>query len=460
MMTDFLSQIQGIVGARGMVERDQYDAYLNDRRGYYHGRAKAVVRPDSTDQVAAVVALCGQRGVAIVPQGGNTGLCGGATPDESGDQVVVCLSRMNAIRDIDPVNHTATAESGVVLERLHQAADEHELLFPLDLGAKGSCQIGGNLSTNAGGISVLRYGNARDLVLGLEVVLPDGRVWDGLSKLRKDNTGYDLKQLFIGAEGTLGIVTAAVLKLFPAPARRHTAFLAVKDPAAACDLLGVVRRRSNDAVVSFEYIPRLGLELVASDPLDDVFQHYILLELVSGYEEGPEQQELENILTIGVEHGWILDGTVAQTDTQRDALWHIREAISPAQKESVKNDVSVPVSRIPELLECAAPVVEQIAPGARPCPFGHIGDGNIHYNILGPVDRDPAGFRLDYGEKLIDGINELVMSLGGSFSAEHGVGMLRRDEFHKYKNPIEIELMRRIKTALDPDNLLNPGKII
>lgn len=459
-MTDFVSQVSAIVGAAGMVHPDQYDAYLNDRRGYYQGRARAVVRPGSTAETAAVVALCARQGVAIVPQGGNTGLCGGATPDESGGQIVLCLSRMNAIRDIDPVNHTVTAESGVVLERLHQAVDEHELLFPLDLGAKGSCQIGGNLSTNAGGISVLRYGNARDLVLGLEVVLPDGRVWDGLSKLRKDNTGYDLKQLFIGAEGTLGIVTAAVLKLFPAPARRHTALVAVKDPAAACDLLGVVRRRSIDAVVSFEYIPRLGLELVASDPLDDVYRHYILLELVSGHAEGAQQQELENILTIGMEHGWVLDGTVAQNDTQRDALWHIRESISPAQTESVKNDVSVPVSRIPELLENAASVIERIAPGARPCPFGHIGDGNIHYNILGPVDQDPAGFRLDYGQKLIDGINQLVMSLGGSFSAEHGVGMLRRDELHKYKNQIEIELMQRIKTALDPDNLLNPGKII
>lgn len=460
LVTDFLSQVQSIVGQRGIVDRDQYAVLLEDQRGYYRGEARMIVRPETTDEVAQLITLCGRYGISVVPQGGNSGLCGGATPDQTGNQIVLCLSRMNAIREIDPVNHTATVESGVVLQQLHAAVAHRDLFFPLDLGAKGSCQIGGNLSTNAGGINVLRYGNARELVLGLEVVLPNGQVWDSLSGLRKDNTGYDLKQLFIGAEGTLGIITAAVLKLFPSPGGRHTAFIAVKDPAAASDLLVVIRRASADAVVSFEYIPRLALNLLETDPLDGAYEHYILFELVSGFAENLQQQLLEQILTHGLEEGSILDGTIAQNDSQRDALWRIRESISPAQRESVKNDVSVPVSRVAELLERAPEIVERIAPGARPCPFGHIGDGNIHYNILGPVDLDPTIFREQYGEKLIEGINDLVMSMQGSFSAEHGIGKLRRNDLYKYKDAVEIDLMKRLKGAFDPDNLLNPGKII
>ena len=457
---ELFSRVLDITGPRGVVEADQFPEYLIDRRGYYEGKARLIVRPGGTKEVSRIVALCGEAGVSIVPQGGNTGLCGGATPDASGGQVVLCLSRMNSIRDIDPVDHTATVESGVVLQQLHEAAAERQLFFPLDLGAKGSCQIGGNLSTNAGGISVLRYGNARDLVLGLEVVLPDGRVWDGLSRLRKDNTGYDLKQLFIGAEGTLGIITAAVLKLFPAPGARHTAFIAVPDPASACALLGVARRMSGDALVSFEYIPRLALDIVGIDPLDEVYEHYILLELVSGDGGSLNGQQLEIMLEDGMGKQMIIDGTIAQSDQQRNRLWQLRENISPAQRESVKNDVSVPVSAVPQLLAKAPRVVESVAPGARPCPFGHIGDGNIHYNILGPENMDAVQFRRDYGQKLIDAINELTLSLGGSFSAEHGVGQLRRAELYKYKDPIEIELMQRIKTAMDPDGLMNPGKVI
>lgn len=459
-MTDFLSQVQAIIGQQGIVAFDRHAALLQDRRGYYRGKAKAVVQPKSTAEVSQLIALCARFNVSIVPQGGNTGLCGGATPDESGDQILLCLSRLNAIRDIDPIDYSVTVESGVVLQHLHDKVAEFSMLFPLDLGAKGSCQIGGNLSTNAGGISVLRYGNARELVLGIEVVLPDGRVWDGLSKLRKNNTGYDLKHLFIGAEGTLGIITAAVLKLFPTPSRRHTALVAVKDPVVACDLLGIVRRASANDLVSFEYIPRLALDLVGADPLGDKYEHYVLFELVAGSGENTHQQQLEQILAQGLDNGGILDGTVAQSDAQREALWHIRESISPAQRESVKNDVSVPVSCVAELLERAPGIVASIAPGARPCPFGHIGDGNIHYNILGPPDVNPVLFRKDFGADLIAGINNLVMSLEGSFSAEHGVGKLRRAEFFKYKDPIEIELMRRIKSALDPEDLLNPGKVI
>lgn len=456
----FVSRVLDITGAPGIVESDQHSAYVVDRRGYFEGKARLIVRPANSTEVSQIVALCCETGTAIVPQGGNTGLCGGATPDGSGNQILLCLSRMNSIREIDAVNYTATVESGVVLQQLHEAAAGHRLLFPLDMAAKGSCQIGGNLSTNAGGINVLRYGNARDLVLGLEVVLADGRLWDGMSRLRKDNTGYDLKQLFLGAEGTLGIITAAVLKLFPAPGKRHTAFIAVRDPSCACELLSFTRRKSGDAVVSFEYLPRLALDLVGIDPLQDVYEHYILLELISGDGDTLNAQLLEIMLEEGMEAGNIIDGTIAQSEGQRSRLWDLRENIPLAQKESVKNDVSVPISAIPALLARAAEAVRSISPGARPCPFGHIGDGNIHYNILGPVDMDPDVFRRDYGQLLVDAVNQLTMSMGGSFSAEHGVGQLRRRELHKYKDPVEIELMQRIKSALDPDGVLNPGKIM
>jgi len=459
-VAEILSRIRGIVGQAGLVDRDQYPAHLNDRRGYYEGQAQLIVQPKDAAEVGAIVALCGESGITIVPQGGNTGLCGGATPDSSGKQIVLSLSKLNTIREIDVKNHTAVVESGVILAHLHESVSSEGLMFPLDLGARGSCQVGGNLSTNAGGINVLRYGNARDLVLGLEVVLPDGRIWNGLSKLRKDNTGYDLKQLFIGAEGTLGIITAAVLKLFPAPAQRHTAFIAVRDPVAACDLLVAARRMSADALVSFEYVPRLALDLVGGDPLDGVYEHYILLELVSGIADTLYQQQMETFLEQGMESGNILNGTIAYSGIQRDQLWHLREAISPAQKESVKNDVSVPISSIPEFLRQAPEVVEAIAPGSRPCPFGHIGDGNIHYNILGPEDMDPDVFRNTFGQRLSGGINQLVMSMDGSFSAEHGVGQLRRGELYEYKDSLDIELMQRIKTAIDPDGVLNPGKIL
>lgn len=443
-----------------MVDPAQHAPLVQDRRGYFHGKAKAVVRPKTAREVAQIVALCARFKVPIVPQGGNTGLCGAATPDATGDQILLCLSRMDRIREIDPVGYSITVESGVVLAQLHDKVSECNLMFPLDLGAKGSCQIGGNLSTNAGGINVLRYGNARDLVLGIEVVLSDGRIWNGLSKLRKNNTGYDLKHLFIGAEGTLGIITAAVLKLFPAPGHRHTAFVAVRDPAAALHLMEKIRRVSADALISFEYLPRLALDLVGSDPLDHRYEHYILFELVAGSVETLQQQPLERIFAQGLENGDVLDGTIAQNAAQRGALWDIRESISPAQRESVKNDVSVPVSSVAELLVRAPALIAAIAPGARPCPFGHIGDGNIHYNILSPMDMDADQFKQVFAAKLIAGVSELVMSMGGSFSAEHGVGTLRRAEFYRYKDPLEIELMRRFKSALDPDDLFNPGKIM
>jgi FAD/FMN-containing dehydrogenase len=464
--THALARIRERVGDGGYLDRDEdMAAYLHDQRGYYVGRAAAVVRPATTAELAEVVAVCREAGVPVVPQGGNTGLCGGATPDGSGDAVVLSLARMNDIRDVDPINFTMTVEAGAILEHIHGAAAEHDLLFPLDLGAKGSCQIGGNLATNAGGINVVRYGNARDLVLGLEVVLADGRIWNGLSQLRKDNTGYDLKQLFLGSEGTLGIITAAVLKLFPMPRERQTALLAVRDPQAACELLAIARKLSGDALVSFEYMPRIAIDLViahsgVADPLDTRYEHHVLLELAGGISAEFLQSALEQIFEAGVERELVIDGVIAQSGQQRDQLWRMREDVSEAQRDSVKNDISVPIARIPELLEQAAELVQKVAPGARPCPFGHIGDGNIHYNILCPEGGDATAFRDAKGASLVDAVNELVMGMEGSFSAEHGVGQLRRGYLHQYKPPEAVDIMRRIKQALDPDALFNPGKVL
>ncbi len=462
-----LAAIQDVVGPDGVVsDRSQAENYLIDQRGYYHGRAALIVRPKSTSEVAEIVRICRQHAIGIVPQGGNTGLCGGATPDESGAQVLLSLSRMNRIREVKPLDFTMTVEAGTILEVVQKTADEHGLYFPLDLAARGSCQIGGNLSTNAGGNNVLRYGNARQLVLGLEVVLPDGRVWNGLRRLRKDNTGYDLNQLFLGAEGTLGVITAAVLRLYPKPGDVQTALLAVPDAEAACRLLQRARAVSGDAVSSFEYFCRLALELVLShsaserDPLTEHYRHYVLIELSSGSTRGELRAMLDAIMEAGVQAEEILDGVVAQSVQQRERLWRLRELIPEAQRGSIKNDVSVPTSEIATFLGRGEGLVRRLAPGARPCPFGHLGDGNIHYNILAPEGADPAEFRRTAGEALIKGVSDLVMSMEGSFSAEHGVGRLRRDFLLAYEEPAAIELMRAIKAALDPSGIMNPGKLL
>lgn len=464
--TELVKRLVELLGEKAvLVDASAQEAYLVDQRGYYKGVACAVVQPRTTEMVAGVVRLAREFGVSVVPQGGNTSLCGGATPDQSGTQVVLSLERMNAIRTVDVVDHSMTVEAGAILHNVHEAARKAGLFFPLDLAAKGSCQIGGNLATNAGGINVLRYGNARNLVLGLEVVLADGSVWDGLSNLRKDNTGYDLKQLFLGSEGTLGIITVAVVKLFPRPSSQRTAMLSVPDPEAACRLLGLARSLSADAVVSYEYISREAMECVLSamqtkDPFAEPHRHYILLELASAADAKFLDDMLERIMERGMETGEILDGVLAQNERQREELWMIRESISEAQKWSVKNDVSVPVSRIPELLKQAAERVKETSPGARPCPFGHIGDGNIHYNILPPRGEKMDTFRAEFGELLSDAICDLAMSLEGSFSAEHGVGQLRRDMVKRYKSVEALEMMRKLKAMMDPDNVLNPGKVL
>ncbi|HSN21306.1 MAG TPA: FAD-binding oxidoreductase, partial [Usitatibacter sp.] len=404
----------------------------------------------------------------MVPQGGNTSLCGASVPDRSGTQVVVNLSRMNRVRAVDTGNNTMTVEAGCVLASLQQEADRHGRLFPLSLGSEGSCEIGGNLSTNAGGTAVLRYGNTRELVLGLEVVLPDGRVWNGLRGLRKDNTGYDLKHLFVGAEGTLGIITAAVVKLFPKPSAQATAFVAVESPAAAVALLGKLREACGERITGYELIARVCVDLVLArmpgtrDPLGERHPWYVLVELSDSGEGAALRAMLQQALEDAAGEGLALDAALAASEAQRAALWKIREDISEAQKldgPSVKHDVSVPVSRVPEFIERADAALEKRFPGIRIVAFGHVGDGNVHYNC-GKAERQAAEAFFAEAPEVNHVVYDIVTSLGGSISAEHGLGALKRDEIKRYKDALELELMRSIKRTLDPRGLMNPGKVL
>ncbi|HNO64178.1 MAG TPA: FAD-binding oxidoreductase [Thauera aminoaromatica] len=469
MSDELNARLRAIVGAANVLDGETDMApFLSDWRGRYHGRARAVVRPRDTAEVAAVVAACAQAGVAMVPQGGNTGLCGGATPLADGAAVVISLARLDRVRALDPDNDTLTVEAGCTLAAVQEAAQAAGRLFPLSLASEGSCLIGGNLSTNAGGVQVLRYGNTRDLVLGLEAVLPDGRVWDGLRALRKDNTGYDLKQLFIGAEGTLGIVTAAVLKLFPAIRTRATAWVAVADPRAAVRLLGLLRAACGDRVSAFEIVGRTALGLVlrhipgARDPLAGAPAWTVLVELSDPAVDAPLEAQLEAVLGEAVAQGLASDAAVAASVAQARALWALREDISEAQRiegVSIKHDVSVPVSRIPEFLERAGAALAARWPDIRVVAFGHIGDGNLHYNLSKAVADANATFIARTAE--VNGIvHDLVCELGGSISAEHGLGQLKREEVLRYKPALEMELMRRVKQAFDPAGLMNPGKVL
>ena len=458
-----LDRLKAVVGRKGWIQAEADKAgYLVDFRNLYRGAAPLVLRPADTQEVAAIVKICADAGVAIVPQGGNTGYCGGATPDASGRQIVLTLTRMNRIRDVDPLDDTITVEAGCVLADIQRAAEAAGRLFPLSLAAEGSCQIGGNLSTNAGGTAVLRYGNARSLALGLEVVLPDGQVWDGLRLLRKNNTGYDLKQLFIGAEGTLGIITAATLKLFPQPVESSTAFVALADAAAAVKLLARTKDASGDGTTTFEYVHRACLDLVfaldqaQSDPFSAAYAHYALIEMAAG------QEAMESVLGDAFEAEEVRDAVIAASGAQAAALWTLRESIPEAQNHAggvIRHDVSVPVSRVPAFLAQARAAAEETIPGVRVAPFGHIGDGNIHFNLVQPGGADRAGF-LARTHDIEVKIHDIATDLDGSFSAEHGVGQLKRDELIRYKQPAEREMMLRIKTALDPKGLMNPGKVI
>ncbi|WP_334159057.1 FAD-binding oxidoreductase [Oryzomicrobium sp.] len=466
---DFLAALAAIVGP-GQVLTDPADTapYLTDWRGRYSGAARAVVRPGSTGEVADIAKLCAAHGVAMVPQGGNTGLCGGATPDASGAALVVNLSRMNRIRRIDPANLALVAEAGCTLASIQEAAREVGCLFPLSLASEGTCEIGGNLSTNAGGVQVLRYGNTRELTLGLEVVLPDGRIWNGLRALRKDNTGYDLKHLFVGAEGTLGFITAAALKLFPLPRAAVTTWLAVPDPAAAVSLLSRAQQRLGARVTAFELVSRVCLELVlrhipnTRDPLAESSPWYVLLEASDGGSEEALMAEVEALLEAALEAGEASDGAIAQSGDQARQLWALRENISEAQKIdgiSIKHDISLPVSAIPGFLDAAGEELTRTFPGVRIVAFGHLGDGNLHYNLSKPeaqanavfIDSQPEANRL---------VHDRVVALEGSISAEHGLGQLKREEIRRYKSAVELDLMRAVKAAIDPTGLMNPGKVL
>ena len=469
MSAEFLAQVRAIVGENAVTtDANDMAPYLEERRGLYVGKAAAIVRPGSTTEVAAVMKLAHETRTIVVPQGGNTGLVGGQTPDQSGEAIVLNLSRMNVVRALDAENNTLSVDAGVTLAAAQEAAASASRLFPLSLASEGTCQIGGNLATNAGGTAVLHYGNARDLVLGLEIVLADGRVWDGMRGLRKDNTGYDLKQIFLGSEGTLGIITGAVLKLFPSPKSRATAIAAVPSPAAAISLLRHIEAESGGAITSFELMPRIGIEMVCAhvpvtrDPLSVPSPWYVLVELSSGSNGDELNALLERSLASAVEQAWVSDAVVAQSDTQRAAFWQVREAMSDAQRHeggSIKHDVSVPISNITRFLERAIEAVQSELPGIRPVPFGHLGDGNIHFNLSQPkaMDRDAFLAQWTYFNQIVHGI---ALDLNGSISAEHGIGQLKRDEMAELKSDVELDLMRTLKRTLDPKRILNPGKVV
>ncbi|MGX1498199.1 FAD-binding oxidoreductase [Roseibium aggregatum] len=454
--------------ANVLTSPDDQAPYLTEWRDLYQGVTPMVLRPGSTQEVSAVMTYAYQNDLKVVPQGGNTGLVGGQIPQETGDEIVLSLSRLNKVRAVDPAGFTITAEAGVVLETLQNEAEKVDRLFPLALGAQGSCQIGGNISTNAGGTAVLAYGNTRDLVLGLEVVLPTGEIWNGLRTLRKDNTGYDLKQLFIGGEGTLGIITAAALKLFPRPKKLEAAFIGLPDPQAALKLFTLAKAQAGPVLTGFEIMPRVGVEFClrhlegARDPLEGEHAWYVMMELSSGSDAFPVRDLMESILGEAFEAGLVEDAAFAQNLTQVQDFWHIRHGMSEVQKPeggSIKHDVSVPVASIPDFLDKAMAAVEAFVPGCRPVPFGHIGDGNIHFNVSQPVGADKEEYLAKWDEMnaIVHGI---VNEFGGSISAEHGIGRLKRDLLKDVKQDIELDLMKRIKDAFDPKGLLNPGRIL
>ncbi|HEY8606773.1 MAG TPA: FAD-binding oxidoreductase [Noviherbaspirillum sp.] len=467
-MSAFLDACRAVVGAANVLTGPDMAGYLTDWRRRFTGAAQAVVRPGSTREVAAVVRLCQEHRVPVVPQGGNTGLVLGSVPDESGTAIVLSLARMNRILAVDTINNTMTVEAGCILEQVQNAAADAGRLFPLSLAAEGSCTIGGNLATNAGGTAVLRYGNTRELCLGLEVVTPHGEIWDGLRGLRKDNTGYDLRNLYIGAEGTLGIITTCVLKLFPQPQARLTALAAMGSPDDALALLSAAQEKCGATLTAFELMSDFCLQLVTKHypqmrlPFPTPYPQYVLLELSDSESEAHANAMLEALIADALERELIQDAVVASSIAQSKALWNLREHIPLAQADegkNIKHDVSVPISRIGDFIRSTDVLVRQAFPGARLVTFGHLGDGNLHYNVSPPEGGSPDAF-IARQEEINRVVHDSVHQYSGSISAEHGLGALKRDEIRRYKSDVELGLMRALKQALDPLGLMNPGKVI
>lgn len=463
-----LTALTELLGPRGILTNPKdTESYDTDWRKIFHGKSLAVIRPANTEEVAKAVYLCAKHNVAIVPQGGNTSLVGGATPSADGSQIVLNLSRLKQIRSIDPIDRTMIIESGVTLEEAQNAAKQAGLYLPIVISSQGSAQIGGIIATNAGGNNTLRYGNTREFVLGLEIVTADGHILHNLRRLRKDNTGYALRQLFIGSEGTLGIITAAVLQLHPQPHSIEVAFCALPDLDKALELLNLFHNHNPAALQAFEFISQTGMDLVCSQfddiqfPLENKGPVYILVELALPDKGNGLRQLLESVLEQAFEKEIVIDAIIAESETQRQKLWRLREEQSESQKRAganIKNDVSVPISHIPELIKRATSACERICPGIRVAPFGHLGDGNIHLNLVQPLDGDPTAF-MAQDHELMDAVSQVVFDLEGSFSAEHGVGQLKNYMMTSWRGGTELELMRKIKQALDPKNILNPGKI-
>ena len=464
-----LQTLREILGAQHVLTGGDLSAYTQDWRKRVRGKALAVIRPGSAGEVAGIVEACAAAGVSLVPQGGNTGLAVGSVPDESGTQVVLSLQRMNAVRQVDAANLTITVEAGCILQSVQEAAATAGFLFPLSLAAEGSCTIGGNLATNAGGTQVVRYGNARDLCLGLEVVTAQGEIWHGLSGLRKDNTGYDLRDLFVGSEGTLGVITAATLKLYPQPVARLTAWAALPSMQDAVTLLGLAHRHLGASLTGFEVMGQFALSLVDKHfaqlrvPLFKDGAWCVLLENSDHESESHAREQFERLLETAFEQGCVSNAVVAENLSQAKSLWHIRESIPLAQAEeglNIKHDISIAVSRIPEFVETTDALLARALPGIRLVNFGHLGDGNLHYNVQAPDGGDAAAFLRDHEDEVNALVYESVARFDGSISAEHGVGSLKVEQLEQHKSPVALGMMRAIKQALDPRNLMNPGRVI
>lgn len=463
-----LQKLKNTLGPKGWIEdKEIIEPYLLEERGLFRGESSLLLKPKNTEEVSKILKLCNKYNIKIVPQGGRTGLCGGTIPSENGQEIILSLERMNKIKDLNEANFTITVEAGCILNNIQNIADEKNFLFPLSLASEGSCTIGGNLSTNAGGINVLRYGMARDLVLGIEVVLANGEIWSNLTSLRKDNRGYDLKQLFIGSEGTLGIITSAVLKLFPAPRNIETALFAIPNTDAAIELLGLARNASADLLNAYELVSRIGMEMVikhipgAKEPIKDKYEWYVLIEFSSSSKNNLRQQ-MEDLFELALNKKIVLDGVIAESTQQRKDLWVLRDGLNEAQKPeggSIKHDISVPINNVSKFIDSASKCVKKFIPSSRVVAFGHIGDGNIHFNISQPLKQDKNEFLNKWNDvnKLVF---DIVESLNGSFSAEHGIGKLKRKELQTYNPKIEIDLMKSIKSTFDPNNILNPGKVL